>query len=300
MRSLYLFLILLPVVSFADPVWTRLQVLDYVNNSPKYVDIHDKKSWVGLFADDAFIQDPVGGLTFRKDVFSDRFQQNRIEMFWDAFIAKNNIHFEIKNEIVSDLSVIRDAVVQAYLPKSNATVNTPAHLRYNLKVVDGQLRVKSLQAYWNFAAVAAETLGRGKLGLSIMKEQLANMNQGLGLKLELGHFLKGYIVGIHKIGPRRVRNMVTALNSGKSKKFASYFHRGALVKFNSTHTTMKPADFIQAGYKIENVSKVISSGYSVAFNCTLKNPDGKSMIALGIAHFKPLRLESLELFTDSR
>jgi len=276
--------------------WSRTEIINYANLSPKYVKDHNKDGWVGLFDDDdSFVEDPVGGYHFVKNQ-----SQNQISFFWDAFIAKNDITFIIARDIVSDLTVIRDAVVHAVIPSINQIVDTPAHLRYTLEDQSGSLRVKSLQAYWSMPTAISDTLGRGVTGLKIMGAQLGEIFRGLGVDEGLDHFLKAWIVGVHHCGQREVAQMTAALSHGQSHDFLKTFSKRGVVVFNSTHTSISPQEFFDGHYVIANPYKIISAGESVAMNCDLIRNNGKPQPIFAVANFKRLKIVSLELFTDSR
>lgn len=286
----FIFLLLIISSQASAKTWTREEVLDFVNLSPYYVDLHDKSGWVGIFADDAFIEDPVGGYHFKKNTHSHRFQENQVEMFWNAFIAKNNIHFDIKQDIVSHLTVIRDSVVNANIPEANATVLTPAHLRYTLKEVDGKLKVKSLEAYWNMPTVTKETLSRGKVGTKIMSVQLGNIMSALG-GVGLKHFLKASLVGVQGRGQKLVNKTILALNASNQKLFLSKFKKNSSIFFN--HVKMTPASLLESNPVITNINKVISSGSSVALNCHYNQQP-----AVIIVSIKMGKISKFEVFSD--
>ncbi len=77
-------------------------VYDVVRSSPAAVAAHDKEGWIALFDTDYVIEDPVGWRPVRG---------GDISAFWDAFIAPNDIRFDVHHDWIDGLHVVRDVTV---------------------------------------------------------------------------------------------------------------------------------------------------------------------------------------------
>lgn len=112
--------------------------LALVRASPAAVAAHDKEAWLGLFARDYVLEDPVGS---RPVVGSG------LDRFWDTFIAPNDITFQSARDVVHGMVVARDVVIEIHTPP-DVTVRTPAHLVYELAEEDDALRIRRMAAHW--------------------------------------------------------------------------------------------------------------------------------------------------------
>ena len=74
-------------------------MLACVSASPEAVAAHDRAAWLGLFAENAEIHDPVGSRPHAGPA--------AIACFYDTFIAPNTIHFEVAHELACGDSVAR-------------------------------------------------------------------------------------------------------------------------------------------------------------------------------------------------
>lgn len=119
--------------------------------SPRAVAAHDKAAWVGLFAADAEVNDPVGS---RPHV-----GPAAIACFYDTFIAPNGIAFDVERDVVGGRSVVRDLHIATTM-STGATVRVPMHLRYDLADIDGTWKIVRLAAHWEFTAMVARLLLR--------------------------------------------------------------------------------------------------------------------------------------------
>ena len=111
--------------------WSTQDVYDVVKASPTAVAAHDKAGWIALFDQGYVIEDPVGSRPVRGDAISG---------FWDAFIAPNDIAFNVHHDWVDGLHVVRDVTIVTSLA-TGLQVSTPAHLRYELVDRGGHLKV---------------------------------------------------------------------------------------------------------------------------------------------------------------
>ncbi|MFI2472453.1 nuclear transport factor 2 family protein [Nocardia xishanensis] len=137
-----------------DP--TAEHLLAAVQASPRAVAAHDKAAWVGLFADDAAVHDPVGS---RAHVGRDA-----IARFYDTFIGPNSIAFRVDRDLVAGQTVVRDLHIETTM-STGATVTVPMHLRYDLVDTGAGWRIVRLAAHWELAVMIARLLRTGVPGL---------------------------------------------------------------------------------------------------------------------------------------
>ncbi len=120
-------------------------------NSAKFAMAKDKESWLGLFAENAFLADPVG-----KSMLDPEGQGHRgkaaIERFWDNVIAKANLTLVASQRIACENTCV--AVLRATndLGGGVETVVDMVGL-YDVNE-DGKLR--SLKVYWDFNKLLAQ------------------------------------------------------------------------------------------------------------------------------------------------
>ncbi len=126
---------------------TRLAVLTTVERSPAAAAAHDRAGWVGLFAADGRVEDPVGS---RPHIGRDRLRR-----FYDTFIGPRTITFHRDADIVVGNTVLRDLVLEVGMGPA-VTMHVPAILRYDVREQDGELRIAALRAYWELPAMALQ------------------------------------------------------------------------------------------------------------------------------------------------
>src|SRR5689334_1417234 len=129
----------------ADPA----ALLAFVAQSPKLCAAHDKAGWLGLFAHDGEINDPVGS----RPHGTPEARSN----FYDTFIAPNALAFSVEHDIVCGMSVMRDLSIESTMA-SGLKISVPMHLRYELVDEDGALKIRRLFAHWELPGMLAQQL----------------------------------------------------------------------------------------------------------------------------------------------
>jgi hypothetical protein len=179
------------------------QLIACVEQSPAAVAVHDRAAWVGLYATDGEVNDPVGS---RPHAGADA-----IGRFYDTFIAPNTIVFHVQKDIACGMTVMRDLSIDTTL-STGARVNVPMHLDYQLVEEAGRLKIRRLHARWELAPMILQLLQTGIRGiwttLKLGPQVLAH--QGIGGMLG---FMKGFI-GVGGTGKRAVRRLAEALQRG--------------------------------------------------------------------------------------
>jgi len=110
----------------------------------------DKETWLGLFADDAVVQDPIGPSPFDPDGTGHRGKE-AISLFYDTVIASSeSITFDITESYlcgdeVADVGVIRTTL-------AGGTHQAIVHGVYTYRT-DGNGKLAALRAFWEFDAL---------------------------------------------------------------------------------------------------------------------------------------------------
>lgn len=129
------------------------RLVAFVSQSPLLCQAHDRAGWVGLFARDGEVNDPVGSRPHRG--------REAIERFYDTFIAPNHIAFAVEHDIVRGMSVMRDLVLTSTM-STGLAIPVPMHLRYDLVEEGGVLKIRRLFAHWELPVLLLRQLGTVK------------------------------------------------------------------------------------------------------------------------------------------
>lgn len=180
---------------------TPAQLIAAVEQSPALVAVHDRARWCNLYAVDGQVNDPVGS----------RPHDGRaaIERFYDTFIAPNTIVFQVEQNIVCGMSVMRDLGIQTTM-STGVTLKVPMHLRYDLVEEGGALKIRRLHAHWELPFMISQLLKTGLRGIwtSIKLGPQLIANQGFGGMLG---FMRGFL-GSGRAGKRAAEAFLDAVS----------------------------------------------------------------------------------------
>ena len=126
---------------------------DLARASQAAVKASDRAAWLGLFAPDAVIEDPIGPSPFDPDGRGHR-GPAAIAAFYDTVIAPNElITFEIENSYLCGDEVADVGIIRTVLPGGQhvAVVHGVYTYRSN-----GAGQLAALRAFWEFDKVALE------------------------------------------------------------------------------------------------------------------------------------------------
>ena len=127
-------------------------------NSAKFAMARDKASWLGLFADDAFLADPVGPSPFdpKGEGYSGK---AAIERFWDKAIGRSNLTIEASQRIPCANACAAVLRVTNDLGGGKQTVVD----MIGIYEVNAEGKLASLKVYWSWDQLAKQlkTLGFG-------------------------------------------------------------------------------------------------------------------------------------------
>lgn len=124
--------------------------------SAKFAMAKDKESWLGLFAEDAFLADPVGKSMLDPEGNGHQ-GKPAIERFWDNVIAKANMTIVASQRIACDNTCV--AVLRATNDLGGG-VKTVIDM-VGLYEVNGDGKLSSLRVYWDFSKLMAQLKGLG-------------------------------------------------------------------------------------------------------------------------------------------
>lgn len=248
--------------------------------SPRAVGAHDKPGWVGLFAEDAVVNDPVGSRPHAG--------RAAIERFYETFIAPNTIAFRVERDIVHPPTVWRDLTIRTTM-STGATVAVPMHLRYDLAEVDGTWRIAALAAHWELAAMIVQLLRTGlpglaaavKLGPQLIAQQgIAGLS---GLMRALG--------GIGRTGKQEATRVFTAAAATDIARMRALL--GAATIELPAGTRVSIEEFTNRTRNI-HWHKLIAAGRTVTATIGLGDAHG-----IAVFDFTGRRIDAITLFLDT-
>lgn len=150
-------------------------LLALVDASPRLVASHDREGWLALFAASATIADPVGSPPARREAG----QVDGLGVFYDNFIARTDIRFEVLRDHVAPMAILRDAVIHNTLP-GGARVSVPTLILYEAEREGGGLRLSGLRSWWDLREPPRALRAQGWRGLRALLGQSWTMTRRLG------------------------------------------------------------------------------------------------------------------------
>jgi hypothetical protein len=239
----------------------RHDLVAAVERSPKAAAAHDRAGWVGLFAGDGRVEDPVGS---RPHV-----GYEQIGRFFDTFIAPRDIKFHRDLDIVFDTAVLRDLELEVAMG-SAVTMYIPAFLRYDLREVNGEWQIAVLRAYWELPAMMLQFLRTGTRATS---PALQLSRALLGNQKVAG--TAGFMTGFRRAGSRHkklVGDFLGAVAGGDE------FTALRALSSNTTITLgdQNAIDLTELAEQLNGASwsKVIGAGATVAVSVASKHGRG--------------------------
>lgn len=208
--------------------FTRADMLATAERSPAAAGDRDRTAWVGLFAANGRIEDPVGSAPHSGVA--------AIGRFYDTFIGPRDIRFHSDVDIVVGTTVVREGELEVTMA-STVTLRVPIYIRYDLQDDAGELKIAALLAFWELPAMVGQFL-RGGLRAVPAGFQLARLlmtNQGLvgtlgflggfrgfggGAKGVVAHFLEAACAG-DEVGMRRRLGSEVRITSGDDAQLSA-------------------------------------------------------------------------------
>lgn len=118
------------------------------------VEAGDRTAWLGLFAPDAVVADPVGPSPFDPDG-DGHHGPEAIAAFYDEVIAQARVRFSIRESYAAGSECANVGTITSTFPDGSAAVVDGVYL-YR---IDADERIVSLRAYWEFENLRMTTGG---------------------------------------------------------------------------------------------------------------------------------------------
>ncbi len=261
------------------------ELLATVQASPAAVGAHDKDTWVGLFATYGQVNDPVGSRP--------HIGEASISKFYDTFIAPNTIVFDVENDVVAGMSVLRDLTIHTTM-STGVTMHIPMHLRYDV-VEDGpasSLKIDRLFAYWELRAMIGQLLGAGGDGLLASAKLGPQLLKNQGLNGVLG-FMRG-LKGVHAAGKQRVQELTAALAARHIPTVTTLLAPDAVLSLDGVNEA-SVTEFASATDSL-TVDKLLAAGSSVSATVRLGDRRGVGLFEFSDNSAAPGTLASVQLY----
>jgi ketosteroid isomerase-like protein len=111
--------------------------------SRAFVQAGDRDGWIGLFAADGVVQDPVG-VSFLDETGEGHRGHERIRAFWDDVIAKNPVRMDILSSHAGGDEVANFLTITTTFPDGSSVAGEMVAVY----AVDDAGKVRSLRAFW--------------------------------------------------------------------------------------------------------------------------------------------------------
>lgn len=244
-----------------------------VAKSPAAVAAQDKQSWLQLWAPNYVVEDPVGSRPVLGGVVDRRSGERGVgalARFWDAFIEANDITFEVHNDFVSGLRVVRDVTICTRLP-SGARVDTPAHLLYELVEHAGEITIRRMAAHWEPLPAVTQLMHPSPANIRGLAGMTARMLRHLGVGGTLLFGGAAWSVGAR--GKQTVADLVARAQAGDRDAIAGL-----------------------GGFIPKDLSKVIAAGDTVTASCRIDGAPAVLVVTMNRRTRRPL---TVDVFRDA-
>ena len=198
---------------------TSAELLAAAEQSPRAAAAHDRAAWVGLFAADGRIEDPVGSRP--------HIGHPNIGRFYDTFIAPRQITFNRDLDVVRGAAVVRDLTLEVVM-SSGLIMHIPAYLRYDFRESEGRWEITVLRAYWELPAMVAQMLGQGAKAVPTSVQLTSALLRHQGLRGTTG-FLSGFR-GAGKREKHLVESFLAAASAGDAAAMRAPSHDTDLIE----------------------------------------------------------------------
>lgn len=235
------------------------RIMALVNKSPELVDRHDRAGWLDLFSSNAIVQDPVGAGPNRKGKDM-RKGKDALGRFYDIFIGPNKIKFDVHQDVVVGDEMVREVSIHTTLPNGAITI-VHCYLIYRIVEENGQPKIESLRAHWDFGNNALALMkNNGFKGMTGSTVQFGTMIKVQGMK-RIIEYMGAMYKGILKKGIKAANAFATAVNAKDEAAFARLFDTGATIDFPVGSQPISTGDFLKGAAKdVELEFKGLRSG----------------------------------------
>lgn len=247
-------------------------VLAAVEKSPAAVGIHDKQSWLNLFALQSKIEDPVGTAPHIIDCDNlETCDRSNHSAFWETFIAQNTIVFDVKEDIIAGNEIVRDLIINTEL-STGVKLAVPTYLKYEVVNENETLKVKHLAAHWEVRSMIGQVMKQKngiKTGINL--SWLMLKEQGLGGSLG---YSNGLLRGVFQNGKDKANELANAINNNKTSLNEIFYSPESTIEFPAINKILTVTEFSkqQADYSLQ-LEELRSAGYFTSGRFTLKHKE---------------------------
>lgn len=250
---------------------TPAELLTVVARSPDCVAAHDRSGWLGLFADEALVEDPVGAPPAPK-------ADGRLGRFWDTFIAPHEIRFEIRRDHVLGRDVFRDAIIHTRIGRALA-IDVPAYLLYQLDERGGRLVLERMAAHWQLGRLSLAALRLGPRAWIAMTRLFARMLRRMGPGWVAG-YLASLWNGVGRRGLEAVGVLQRAIDDSDAVALCAACSEGATLELGARAAA--PSQLLTLfprGSRLR-VEAPVAAGWTASFRFALDGPTPRAGLAL--------------------
>jgi hypothetical protein len=243
----------------------------FVERSPQFVAAHDREKWLGLFAETALIEDPVGSPPAPK-------AGGMLGAFWDTFIAPHQIQFEIRRDYAIGRDLFRDALIHTRIGRS-IRIDVPAYILYQVDDASGGLQVWRMAAHWQLTRLSLAALKLGPRAWVAMTVLFGRMLRRMGPSW-VGGYVGAFWNGIGRAGLSAVARLQRAIETRNPEALPELFTDDAEIEIGTTTATARQLfSLLAPGSRLE-VEAPVTAGFSVSFRFTLDGPTPRARLAL--------------------
>lgn len=278
----------------------RADIVGLVRSSPEIAGKHDKEGWIGLYASDASVEDPVGT--------GAQVGPKAIGHFYDAFIARNDVNFSrvFQPDVVSNASACELSDCHAYVGRSveitttlstGLVVKVDPVLIYEVVGTAEGLRIGALRTYWPLLAEFGQVTSQGALGVETLAVMSASLLENLGVGGSM-YYAKG-ILGVGEKGEKMTNDLVDAVKANDTLAFSALLSKAEVEVPIGHPSSAAEAWRLLAGPGGLSVDRLHAASDFVGLAVTL--PSGAAAV-LRVAFHRPLlgalRITKLEVVMD--
>jgi hypothetical protein len=255
------------------------RLIEYVAQSPKLCAAHDRAGWLGLFAADAEVNDPIGSRPHRG--------REALERFYDTFIAPNQLAFAVDNDIVCGMTVMRDLHINTTM-STGVRLSVPMHLRYELVEQDGRLKINRLYAHWELGEMLRQQMSSlSGIWTSFQLTPRLLRHQGVGGLLGFMGGLSGHGIA----GKATASTFLAALAAGNATAAGVFLAEGCTIETPPGTAVGLPE--LAAGTRNLQWRKLIGAGNFASATITLGPRRG---VALFRFDERPDKISGLQIY----
>ena len=273
------------------------ELIAVVQQSPEAVAVHDKESWMGIFAANHVVEDPVGSNPHLSDAGSAK-PHDALSRFYDTFIAPNTIAFDVENDVVCGQHVMRNLTINLQM-SDKVHCQVPMHLLYELTEEDDTYKVARLAAHWEFMPMIMQLLGKGLSALPVLGSLTVRMLKLQGIGGALGFSKAAFNIG--QKGKQQVLAFERAVASKDQNALKRLFANDeASIHFPYGQAPIQPSALLDQFDGAVAVSKLLVAGDNVTATIKVQEKGGEAKEGVAIFKFdrKSAALNEVVMYID--